>query len=190
MLTSQLHSAQLTLVPANYKGGLVDARQLLNLFCSAQFKINFLVSYFIKQPSLRSLSKLSFWREPRGQRVEREKPAIHNLLAGNNFLSLLKPVHRIFKKANLILFIDHKRSFVHPCLPLMTEFHGPDIPHRFLQLSPWVVTAAQNKFRSLVLLFILHSYQRLFACLLIVITFNMDTFLKKASCWNCCLWSR
>ena len=128
MLTSQLHSAQLTLVPANYKKeGLVDARQLLNLFCSAQFKINFLVSYFIKQPSLRSLSKLSFWREPRGQRVEREKPAIHILLAGNNFLSLLKPVHRIFKKANLILFIDHKRSFVHPCLPLMTEFHGPDI---------------------------------------------------------------
>ena len=61
MLTSQLHSAQLTLVPANYKKeGLVDARQLLNLFCSAQFKINFLVSYFIKQPSLRSLSKLSF----------------------------------------------------------------------------------------------------------------------------------
>ena len=132
MLTSQLHNAQLTLVPANYKkGGLVDARQLLSLFCSAQFKINFLVSYFIKQPSLRSLSKLSFWSEPRGQRVEREKPAsdfqIHNLLAGNNFLSGLKPVHRIFKKANLILFIDYKRSFVHPCLPLMTEFHGPDI---------------------------------------------------------------
>ena len=132
MLTTQLHSAQLTLVPANYKKeGLVDARQLLNLFCSAQFKINFLVSYFIKQPSLRSLSKLSFWREPGGQRVEREKPAsdfqIHNLLAGNNFLSGLKPVHRIFKKANLILFIDHKRSFVYPCFPLMTEFHGPDI---------------------------------------------------------------
>ena len=59
--------------------------------------------------------------------MEHEKPAIHNLLAGNNFLSLLKPVHRIFKKANLILFIDHKRSFVHPCLPLMTEFHGPVI---------------------------------------------------------------
>lgn len=63
--------------------------------------------------------------------MEREKPAsdfqIHNLLAGDNFLSLLKPVHRIFKKANLILFIDQKRSFVHPCLPLMTEFHGPDI---------------------------------------------------------------
>ena len=63
--------------------------------------------------------------------MEREKPAsdfqIHNLLAGNNFLSGLKPVHRIFKKANLILFIDYKRSFVHPCLPLMTEFHGPDI---------------------------------------------------------------
>ena len=63
--------------------------------------------------------------------MEREKPAsdfhIHNLLAGYNFLSLLKPVHRIFKKAKFILIIDHKRSFVHPCLPLMTEFHGPDI---------------------------------------------------------------
>lgn len=63
--------------------------------------------------------------------MEREKPAsdfqIHNLLAGYNFLSLLKPVHCIFKKANFILFIDHKRSFVHPCLPLITEFHGPDI---------------------------------------------------------------
>lgn len=63
--------------------------------------------------------------------MEREKPAsdfqIHNLLAGYNFLLLLKPVHRLFKKAHFILFIDHKRSFVHPCLPLMTEFHGPDI---------------------------------------------------------------
>ena len=111
--------------------------------------------------------------------MEREKPAIHNLLAGNNFLSLLKPVHRIFKKANLILFIDHKRSFVHPCLPLMTEFHGPVIQPSF---SSTFALGIQPHKTSLVLLFILHSYQRLFTCLLIVITFNMDPFLKRASC--------
>ena len=113
--------------------------------------------------------------------MEREKPAsdfqiLHNLLAGYNFLSLLKPVHRIFQKANFILFIDHKRSFVHSCLSLMTEFQGPIILHHSLQLSPSVVTSARSKFRSLVPLFILHTVINVseFACLLIVITFNMD----------------